>query len=84
VILVGAVAVLLPGRESGVTLVTVACSRMVPWLALMATVIWIRQVAAVLSVPRWQVTVAPRVPARGREQCPLAVVAVRKAVPAGR
>ena len=75
---------LLPGRGSGVTLATLAWSRIVPLLAFAVTLIWMRQVAPAFSVPRWHVTVAPRAPARGAEQCPLVTVALRKAVPAGR
>jgi hypothetical protein len=79
-----AVAVLLPVRGSGVTLVTFAWSRRVPVLALTVTVMWMRQAAPALRVARWHVTVAPRAPACGSVQCPRPAVAARNAVPAGR
>lgn len=78
------VAVLLPVRGPGVTLVMFAWSRRVPVLALMVTVMWTRQAARALRVARLHCTVAPRAPVRGAVQCPRPAVAERNAAPAGR
>jgi hypothetical protein len=59
-IFVAVLAVLLLLRGSRVTLVTAALLWMVPWLALMVTLIWMRQAAPALSVPRRQRTLALR------------------------
>jgi hypothetical protein len=78
------VAVLLPVRGPGVTLVMVAWSRRVPVLALTVTVVWMRQAAPALRVARWHCTVARRAPVCGVVQCPRPAVAERNVVPAGR
>ena len=70
----------MPVRGSGVTPVMLALSRMVPVLALLVTLMWMRQATPAAGVPRRHVTVA----ARGAVQRPLPAAAVRKAVPAGR
>jgi len=77
-IFVAAVAVLPVPRGSGVTLVTVAVSRIVPLFALTVTLMWMRPASPDLSVPRWHITVAPRVPALEEEHCPLVAEALRK------
>jgi len=78
-----AVAVLLLARGSGVTLPAIAWPRIVPWLVLTVTLIWMRQVPPVLSLPRWHLAVAPRAPALGLEHCPLAATAMASVRPHG-